>query len=101
MQTNILQFPQRNKGRVRKSESYGAMGETALRQFARADRPANVEALADHRDDDHDHGHLGLMLAATIFAVLEPTQKANLASQLRNIAVTDSRARATCRLLNI
>lgn len=95
---DILQFPQRNKGRVRKSQSLETMGECALNRVQT--RPANIEVLADHRECDADHGHLALMLAATIFATLPAQRKNRLANTLRGIAIGDQRARQLLRILN-
>lgn len=99
MTATILQFPKRNKGRVRKTESIRTMGECALRRTSR--RPENVEVLADHRENEHDHGHLALMLASSMFATLPKTRKAKMANALRGIALHDQRARAIVGILGI
>ena len=106
MQATVLQFPQRNKGRVRKSQSLCSMGESALTFAAKYEaqlKPANVEVLNDHRDDRHDRGDLALMLAASIFVTLPPEQKSNLAEQFKMIGRHhhDGRARELLRILDI
>jgi hypothetical protein len=43
----ILQMPQRNKGRVRKTQSFATMGECALNHLDAEE--TNVERLSIHR----------------------------------------------------
>lgn len=97
MKATLLQFPQRNKGRVRKSGSLQAMGEYSLRACER--EPANVERLDDRREVDTDQGQLALLLAATVFSALPKTKKATLRRTLDEISQLDPRAREILHII--
>lgn len=100
MQT-ILQFPARNKGRVRKSQGFMAMGECAMKMAELPAIPDNVERLVEARADaaDYSTGDLGLFIATAVYAVLDERQKASLTGQLKSMATSDPRAVAVLRIL--
>ena len=58
----IVQMPQRNRGRVRKSGGLGAAGMLAVRHFG-AEVDSNIVRLDDHRE------HPGLTGAAAYLAI--------------------------------
>lgn len=102
--TTILQFPVRNKGRVRKSQGPQSMGEHALefvQLFADASQTGNVARLVEVRadQDPHDQGHLALMLAASLYALMTPEQKTSLISSFKYLATRDPRAVELLRIL--
>lgn len=73
----VLTFPKRNKGRVRQSDSFESMGETALRRLRRSGEqtPANVATLFER----HPHGHTATpeqALMVALFAATPDKQKA-------------------------
>jgi hypothetical protein len=82
----ILPFPdERANGRKRKRDSINSMGIWALNNVD--ERPANVVRFSSLRADaaKHDHGHLGLMLAATILKMLPEEQQSMILATLRSI----------------
>jgi hypothetical protein len=92
----ILQMPQRNKGRVRKSESFATMGECALNHL-QADE-SNVERLSAHRADRVSNAEVSLLLSAVLFAGLSRTKQDSLTRQLKYLAPKDPRAAAALRI---
>jgi hypothetical protein len=92
----ILQMPQRNKGRVRKTESFATMGECAINHLD-ADE-TNVERLSVHRAEGIEDAEVSLLLSAVLWAGLSKTKKAYLTRQLKLMAPRDPRAIAALRI---
>lgn len=107
MSATILQFPPRNKGRIRKSRSPWAMGRCSFSLVENDGQavPPNVADIRAGRDARQvDDGRLALRLALSIFATLTAEQKKQIRSVTRSIArhedgQTGDEARALYRLL--
>lgn len=63
--TNIVQFPPRNKGRVRKSTSANAEGMLAIHQFEAGGQ--NVEIFNERREEAFDRTDFMAYFLQTIF----------------------------------
>jgi hypothetical protein len=104
---NIIEFPARNKGRIRKSRSPEAMGRCSISLLERDGEsiPPNVADLRTARIETLvDDGRLALRLALAIFATLIPNDKKNIRDAVRLVArhsdgSDGDECRALCRLL--
>lgn len=104
----VLPFPERNKGRIRKSRSVEAMGRCSIGLLERDGEsiPSNVADLRSaRRDEPHvDDGRLALRLALAVFATLGAAQKKDIRNATRAYARHDDgqpgdECRALYRLL--
>lgn len=84
--SNILQFPQRNKGRVRKSESFATMGECAINHLG-ADE-TNVERLSVHRAESVSDTEVSQLLSAVLSAVCPRRRRQPCANSLSTLRRT-------------
>lgn len=83
--SKILQFPHRNKGRVRKSGSMQAAGRLSLSIMERdgEDVPANVTDIrATVLEAEVDYGRCALRLAAYVFRQLPEKKQQRLRDAL-------------------
>ena len=101
--TNIINFPGRNKGRVRKSRSPEAMGRCSLSLLERDGEsiPANVTDFRFAREEAPvDDGRLALLLALALFSILSPGQKKRIRNPVRMVARHEDGQRGDeCRAL--
>ncbi len=87
---DVLPFPPRDRGRIRKRRSPLAMGRCSfsLLDNAGEDIPVNVADIRAARDEPHvDDSRLALRLALAIFATLSPEGK----DSIRRVARTCAR----------
>src|SRR4051812_45889593 len=88
--SDVLAFPFRNKGRIQRSRSQGAMGLWSVSQLERegAGIPHNVvDIRGPHTSDAHvDDGRLALRLALSLFAAMSAEQKEVITNTARIIA---------------
>jgi len=84
---NILPFPKRNKGRVRKSDGLSAMGDCTLAYMARSGEapPENVERMA-LAGQEPDMDRMAMLLALSLFASASKKSKA----QIRDAVISGS-----------
>jgi hypothetical protein len=101
--SDILQFPQRNKGRIRKSRSPEAMGRCSIGMLERDGDPipTNVADIRRARHEpESDDGRLALRLSLAIFAMLSADQKKCIRDGVRSVARhSDGRDGDECREL--
>lgn len=105
--SDILPFPTRNKGRVRKSRSPDAMGRCSFSLLERdgISIPANVTDIRTARQElPADDIRVALRLALALFAVLDADQKKEIRNAVRSVARHDDgnmgvECRALYRLL--
>lgn len=101
--SDVLQFPPRDKGRIRKRRSPAAMGRCSVGMLKRDGEPIPAK-VADIRSARIapviDDGRLALRLSLAIFAMLDPSQK----KAIRNVLMAfanhrDDRTGDECRAL--
>jgi hypothetical protein len=83
---NLVAFPSRNKGRVRKSTSLDAMGRCSLARLDRdrEDIPPNVVDIREGQPaPELDSGSAALRLALAIFVTLGPDKKETIRDAMR------------------
>lgn len=102
-QSNLLPFPARNKGRIRKSRSLEAMGRCSVSILEREGEsiPANVADFRSAREEKHiDDGRLALCLSLALFATVSTDQKKSIRNAVRMYARNDDGQRGDeCRAL--
>jgi len=100
---SVLPFPQRNKGRIRKSRSPEAMGQCSLSLLERDGEsiPANIADFRSARKEvPVDDGRLALVLALAVFSALNADQKKSVQNPVRMYARHDDGRRGDeCRAL--
>lgn len=96
--SNVLAFPERNKGRIRRSQSIEAAGEISLRMLARDGeaQPPNVKRLDWHGNDDDSLPERtpALLLALCIFYGLSAKRREDVREKLRSYAFDYDRSAA-------
>jgi len=87
---NVLPFPQRNKGRIRRSHSLDAAGELILNHMAQHGeaQPVNVARLTPLPEPTPIVQTPELLLAVSIWASVPKAKKADILSQLRFVGFT-------------
>jgi len=100
---NVLPFPQRNKGRIRKTQSIEAGGELMLNNMARLgeDEPVNIERIRPLPEPSPIERSPALLLAITIWATVPADRQDEVRGQIRYIASAEHcpHALALLRLL--
>lgn len=100
---NVLPFPQRNKGRIRKTQSIEASGEFILNHMAQLGepKPVNIERIRPLPEPSPIERSPELLLAITIWASVPADRQADLRRQIRYIASAERcpHALALTRLL--
>lgn len=87
--SDVLLFPPRNKGRIRKSRSPEAMGRCSISLLERDGDsiPSNVADVRTGKAEPHiDDGSLALRLAIAVFATLEADKKNEIRRVVRSFA---------------
>jgi hypothetical protein len=95
--SQILLFPRRDRGRVRKRESAAAMGRCSLSLLERegAQTPSNIAVIKPARAKPGvDEGRLALRLALGIFATLSSAQQDRVRRAARTLALHGDEAEA-------
>lgn len=100
---NVLPFPQRNKGRIRKTQSIEAAGELILNHMARLGEaePVNIARIRSMPEPTPIERSPAMLLAITIWASIPADKQADLRAQIRYIASAEHcpHALALSRLL--
>lgn len=103
MAGEILPFPPRNKGRVRKTRSPDSMGRCAIGLLERDGEsvPPNVADVRSAKPEPHvSEERLSFVLTLAIFSVLTDTQKASIRDAVRICARHDDTHKGDeCRVL--
>lgn len=87
----VIPFPQRNRGRVRKSESLGTMGVTALHMFGLR-QPENVALLDEARlTEPVCEEDMTSLLAVSLYATATKGQRERLVTCVRALRCDDRR----------
>lgn len=99
---DVIQFPNRNRGRVRKSRSLLAMGRCSVTLMEREGHviPSNVADIQlKRREPDIDDGRLALRLALAVYAKLGAGEKMEIQDAARMYArqMTASEAMSAAR----
>ena len=104
MNAEILSFPPRDKGRIRKRRSPEAMGRCSISLLERGGEgvPENVADIRCRRADPRvGADRVALTLATAIFATLSADQKEQIRSAVRAYARHDDGERGDeCRALS-
>lgn len=87
--SNVLTFPQRNRGRVRRSESIRTMGEVMLVQFADQGipQPSNVERIEPLPEPTPIERSPEMVLILSLFCNLPVRQQREVKRRLRTNAI--------------
>ena len=101
--SEVLPFPPRNRGRVRRSNSPEAMGRCSIGLLERDGEavPANVADIRRARSEPEiGDGQIALRLALAIFATLNHQGKKRIRDAARHVArLSDGRDGDECRVL--
>ena len=85
---NVLPFPKRNKGRIRKTRCIEAGGEFILNHMALCGEaePANVARIRPMPEPSPVERSPAMLLAVTVWTSVPADRQANLLGQIRYIA---------------
>lgn len=97
----VIPFPQRNKGRVRRSQGVGAWGIDSMRNFGIDDRRhPKVVRIDQHELDDVSNEDLAIFLATALFVSLDDDakRKVRIQTELATISLRGAK-RTTAKAL--